>query len=129
MSDTEVCGYPLVKNVFEPTSEFCLVQKKKCSKHNNWQKLRRAEVDMERVHQWLKLDELFDKERQIRQAMAQRAGLLPLLLHSTFNHEIAPQQLQQQLQQQQQSAPEKVANGKSADSGEASKDVSMFSTD
>ena len=78
---------------------------------------------MERVHQWLKLDELFDKERQIRQAMAQRAGLLPLLLHSTFNHEIAPQQQQPQ----QQPAPEKVANGKAADSGETSKDSSMFS--
>jgi len=123
VSDTEVCGYPLVKNVFEATSEFCLVKKNKCSKHNNWQKLRRAEADMERVHQWLKLDELFDKERQIRQAMAQRAGLLPLLLHSTFNHEIAPQQQQPQ----QQPAPEKVANGKAADSGETSKDSSMFS--
>ncbi len=68
--------------------DFCLVQKKKCVKHNNWEKLRRAEIDMERVRQWLKLDELFEKERQIRTAMAQRAGLLPLMLHSTFNHEL-----------------------------------------
>lgn len=61
-------------------------------KHNNWEKLRRAEIDMERVRQWLKLDELFEKERQIRTAMAQRAGLLPLILHSTFNHELMQQQ-------------------------------------
>lgn len=47
---------------------------------------------MERVRQWLKLDELFEKERQIRTAMAQRAGLLPLILHSTFNHELVQQQ-------------------------------------
>ena len=47
---------------------------------------------MERVRQWLKLDELFEKERQIRTAMAQRAGLLPLILHSTFNHELMQQQ-------------------------------------
>lgn len=47
---------------------------------------------MERVRVWLKLDELFERERQIRTAMAHRAGLLPLMLHSTFNHEIAPLQ-------------------------------------
>lgn len=47
---------------------------------------------MERVRQWLRLDELFEKERQIRTAMAQRAGLLPLMLHSTFNHELIAQQ-------------------------------------
>ncbi len=88
MSDSEVCGYPLVRDVFEQTNEFCRVQKKKCWKHSNWEKLRRAEIDMERVRQWLRLDELFDKERQIRQAMAQRAGLLPLILHSTFNHDL-----------------------------------------
>lgn len=46
---------------------------------------------MERVRQWLKLDELFEKERQIRTAMAQRAGLLPLILHSTFDHELQQQ--------------------------------------
>ena len=84
----------MVRDVFEETGEFCLIQKKKCVKHNNWEKLRRAEIDMERVRQWLKLDELFEKERQIRTAMAQRAGLLPLILHSTFNHELMQQQQQ-----------------------------------
>ncbi|EFX66713.1 hypothetical protein DAPPUDRAFT_229353 [Daphnia pulex] len=95
VNDTDVCGYPSVRNVFDETGEFCLIQKKKCVKHNNWEKLRRAEIDMERVRQWLKLDELFEKERQIRTAMAQRAGLLPLILHSTFNHELMQQQQQQ----------------------------------
>ena len=46
---------------------------------------------MERVRQWLKLDELIEKERLIRVGMAQRAGLLPLILHSTFNHDIVQQ--------------------------------------
>lgn len=45
----EVCGCPLVKNVFELTGEFCRVSKRKCNKHYNWEKLRRAEVDLERV--------------------------------------------------------------------------------
>lgn len=47
---------------------------------------------MEQVRQLFKLEELFEKERQIRTAMAQRAGLLPLILHSTFNHEMMQQQ-------------------------------------
>lgn len=43
---------------------------------------------MERVRQWLKMDELLEKERQIRQSMASRAGVLALMLHSTYNHEV-----------------------------------------
>lgn len=45
----EVCGCPLVKNVFELTGDYCRVSKRKCNKHYNWEKLRRAEVDLERV--------------------------------------------------------------------------------
>lgn len=45
----EVCGCPLVKDVFEPTGEFCRISKRKCNKHYCWEKLRRAEVDLERV--------------------------------------------------------------------------------
>lgn len=45
----EVCGCPMVRNVFELTGDFCRVSKRKCNKHYNWEKLRRAEVDLERV--------------------------------------------------------------------------------
>lgn len=45
----EVCGCPLVRNVFDPTGEYCRVSKRKCNKHYCWEKLRRAEVDLERV--------------------------------------------------------------------------------
>ena len=38
--------------------------KKECNEHFSWEKLRRAELDMDRVRQWLKLDELLEKERQ-----------------------------------------------------------------
>ncbi|XP_045776634.1 CXXC-type zinc finger protein 1-like isoform X3 [Maniola jurtina] len=88
VSDTDVCGCPLVRNVFEPTGEFCRAPKKACLKHYQWEKLRRAEIDMERVRQWLRLDELVEQERNIRLAMASRAGVLGLMLHSTYNHEV-----------------------------------------
>uniref|UniRef100_A0A672F1K2 CXXC-type zinc finger protein 1 n=1 Tax=Salarias fasciatus TaxID=181472 RepID=A0A672F1K2_SALFA len=86
-SNSFVCGCPLVKNVFELTGEYCKVSKRKCNKHYNWEKLRRAEVDLERVRVWYKLDELFEQERNVRTAMTNRAGLLALMLHQTIQHD------------------------------------------
>lgn len=65
-----------------------------------WEKLRRAEIDMERVRQWLKIDELVEQERQIRSNMATRAGVLALMLHSTYNHELMEQMTQEQNREQ-----------------------------
>lgn len=89
VNDDDVCGSPLTKNVFELTGEFCRSPKKSCFKHYCWEKIRRAEIDLERVRQWLKMDELIEQERQIKQAMSSRSGLLGLLLHSTFDHQMA----------------------------------------
>ncbi|MBN3319405.1 CXXC1 protein, partial [Atractosteus spatula] len=83
----EVCGCPLVRDVFDPTGDFCRVAKRKCNKHYCWEKLRRAEVDLERVRVWYKLDELFEQERNVRTAMTNRAGLLALMLHQTIQHD------------------------------------------
>ncbi|XP_076863211.1 CXXC-type zinc finger protein 1b isoform X2 [Brachyhypopomus gauderio] len=83
----EVCGCPLVRSVFEPTGEYCRVAKRKCNRHYCWEKLRRAEVDLERVRVWYKLDELFEQERNVRTAMTNRAGLLALMLHQTIQHD------------------------------------------
>ena len=86
--DDEVCGYPIQKEIFAKPSEFCRLSKKSCQPHVFWEKLRRAEIDMERVRQWMKVDELIEQERVVRAAMLNRAGVLGLLLHSTFNHEL-----------------------------------------
>lgn len=102
IGDHEVCGCPLVKNVFSPTGEFCRAPKKSCIKHFVWEKLRRAEIDLERVRHWLKLEELLEKERQIRTSMVSRAGVLALMLHSTYNHELMEQITAAQDQQNNQ---------------------------
>lgn len=88
VNDTDVCGCPLVRNTFELTGEFCRAPKKNCFRHYVWEKIRRAEIDLERVRQWLKMDELMEQERHVRTAMASRAGVLGLMLHSTYNHVI-----------------------------------------
>lgn len=46
IGDNEVCGCPLVTNVFDLTGEFCRAPKKSCVKHYVWEKLRRAEVNI-----------------------------------------------------------------------------------
>ncbi|CAL4163111.1 unnamed protein product, partial [Meganyctiphanes norvegica] len=94
--DTEVCGCPIVINMFEETDELCRSSKKKCMRHFCWEKLRRAEIDMERVRQWLKLDELLEQERTVRTAMTNRAGVLGLMLHSTYDHPLAEKLQSQQ---------------------------------
>ena len=101
-SATEVCGCPIVTNVFDLTGEFCRSSKKNCVKHYAWEKLRRAEIDMERVRQWLKMDELIEKQRQLRYELASRRGVLALMLHSTRDEQLTAEQQQQLLQQQQQ---------------------------
>jgi len=89
VSDTEVCGFPLTKDIFKTTGDFCRLPRRDCNNHFSWEKLKRAELDMDRVRQWLKLDELLEKERQEKESMSRRAGVLSLLLHSTYNHELA----------------------------------------
>ncbi|XP_058968068.2 CXXC-type zinc finger protein 1-like [Pocillopora verrucosa] len=87
ISATDVCGCPLVTNVFEETGDFCRASKRRCMKHYCWEKLRRAEIDLQRIQQWLKLEEAFEQERSLRYAAAQRGGVLGLLLHETTCHE------------------------------------------
>jgi len=87
ISASDVCGCPLVTNVFEETGDFCRASKRRCLKHYSWEKLRRAEIDLQRIQQWLKLEEAFEQERSLRYSAAQRGGVLGLLLHETISHE------------------------------------------
>ncbi|XP_017006135.2 CXXC-type zinc finger protein 1 isoform X2 [Drosophila takahashii] len=96
VNDTDVCGSPLVNQDFGPTGEFCRAPKKNCFKHYAWEKIRRAEIDLERVRQWLKMDDLMEQERMLRQQLTSRANLLGLMLHSTYNHEVMDELVRKQ---------------------------------
>ncbi|XP_037727284.1 CXXC-type zinc finger protein 1 [Drosophila subpulchrella] len=96
VNDTDVCGSPLVNTAFNPTGEFCRAPKKNCFKHYAWEKIRRAEIDLERVRQWLKMDDLMEQERMLRQQLTSRANLLGLMLHSTYNHEVMDELVRKQ---------------------------------
>ncbi|XP_039249955.2 CXXC-type zinc finger protein 1-like [Styela clava] len=90
----EVCGCPLKEDIYtgdEPklANEFCSRAKRKCNKHFKWESMYRASVDLQRIRQWLKIDEIFEEERRIRNSMVSRAGVVPLLLHQTTAHDPA----------------------------------------
>lgn len=101
VNDSDVCGCPLVRNTFELTGEYCRAPKKNCFKHYVWEKIRRAEIDLERVRQWLKMDELIDQERQVRTALASRANVLGLMLHSVYDHPLMERLLKHNRSQQE----------------------------
>lgn len=84
VSPDEVCGCPLSNDQLEETDELCCVSKRNCVRHHYWEKLRRAQIDGQRVQQWLKLEEAYEQERSTRWAVAQRGGVLGLLLHRTI---------------------------------------------
>jgi len=48
-----ICGCPLVKDVFEETDNLCVAPKRACMRHYRWDKLRRAEIDLQKVQQVL----------------------------------------------------------------------------
>jgi len=101
IGDNVVCGFPMTKDVFSLNGEFCRVAKRECNAHYCWEKLRRAELDMDRVRQWLKIDELFEQERQEKDIISRRAGVLGLMLHSTFNHQLLDERYKAQRREQQ----------------------------
>ncbi len=93
--EAEICGYPLGMDQKEAEipdlstiSELkpgmmCRSFKRKCSKHYQWEKVKKALIDTDRLAQLFKLDELFEEERALRYALASREGVLALLLHRT----------------------------------------------
>ena len=83
VNEDEVCGAPLVDSQLQLTGKYCRWLKKQCTKHYCWEKFRHAEIDMEKVNNWLKMDDLFEKEQKIRFEMANRGGIVSLLLHTT----------------------------------------------
>jgi COMPASS component SPP1 len=52
IGDEEVCGYPLPKSdnlLVDSENEICLASKRNCSLHFKWEKLRRAQIDLEKL--------------------------------------------------------------------------------
>ncbi|CAF1132614.1 unnamed protein product [Adineta steineri] len=82
----EACGCPLEKNLFEVSDELCTAPKRLCSKHFKWDRRRRAQIDLERLHELMRFEELIEKENRLRIALSERGSVAGLLLHKTIAH-------------------------------------------
>ncbi|CAG0878962.1 unnamed protein product, partial [Cyprideis torosa] len=87
---------PAICHFFFQGTEFCRLRKKNCRRHHNWERTLKAEIELEKVKNGIQLDELLHEERQVRAAMSSRAGVLPLLLHSTYDHDLGAQRERRQ---------------------------------
>jgi COMPASS component SPP1 len=89
INDDEVCGCPLPKLIEQEDledsikCELCLAPKRTCSVHFKWEKLRRAQIDLEKLRAWLKMEELLDQKKAHETSLTQRGGLLSVLLNQT----------------------------------------------
>ncbi|THD28787.1 CpG-binding protein [Fasciola hepatica] len=81
-----VCGFPFVHDVFVETGDFCCVPRSRCNRHLGWERLRRAQIDLERYRHFIRMDELLQEEQRVQHSIAQRGGLLGMLLHRTVDH-------------------------------------------
>jgi len=81
-----VCGFPLVTSVFNPTGKYCQLDKNDCYWHIGWEKLRRAEIDNEKLRLFLEFIEVTRKKELIQGSLERRGSVMDLLLHQTIDH-------------------------------------------
>lgn len=89
INDDEICGHPIRSEddplqSDEKITSFCRFLRKKCTRHFNWEKLRQACIDRERFTQYLKWDELLERDQRTRERIGSRHGVVHLLLHRTI---------------------------------------------
>ena len=102
-NEGEVCGAPLVfpngpiiyERCFydgeeechdeEKYTDFCRLLKMRCNRHVSWDRLRRAHIDLERFKLWCRLEELMERECQLKNSLANRPNVVSLLLNETID--------------------------------------------
>ncbi|ODN02160.1 CXXC-type zinc finger protein 1 [Orchesella cincta] len=88
-----ICGAPMSSDPYElDIKTICLLQKKECTRHHCWEKLRRVEIDMRKVYAWMKIQGTRDQEHKSNEALASRCNVLGLLLHTTTSHDYQNQE-------------------------------------
>lgn len=85
----DVCGCPLdplFPASHHTVSRFCQQPKRTCTRHYSWEKVRRAEIDQEKLNLFLKLEDVGDQIRMYEWHIQHRGSLMAQLLHRTIDH-------------------------------------------
>lgn len=86
----EVCGCPLnVTQKLIPDGNYCTELKKDCIQHYHWDRFRIAQINMERLHAFTKLDIVNAKLKDAEIALDDCfGGVVGLMLHNTLDEKI-----------------------------------------
>lgn len=81
----EVCGCPLkIMQKLVPDGNYCLELKKDCTQHYHWDKFRLAQINVERVQAFTKLDVVNDQIMKVRRNLEDTyGGVVGVMLHNT----------------------------------------------
>lgn len=84
----DVCACPLkVMQKLEPGGSYCLELRKDCSQHYHWDKFRLAQMNMQRVNAFNKLDVIVERIRQATANLSDTyGGVVGVMLHNTLDH-------------------------------------------
>lgn len=85
----EVCGCPLnIMQTLVPDGHYCLELKRDCGLHYHWDKFRLAQMNMDRVHAYTRLDLIRDRIRIASANLADTyGGVVGVMLHNTVDHQ------------------------------------------
>ncbi|OQV23596.1 CXXC-type zinc finger protein 1 [Hypsibius exemplaris] len=81
-----VCGMPLTNEDFVKTGKFCRIPKKNCSKHPSWERVKRAELDLEVLRAYMRMEELVEQETILMRTIQSRGGIVQSLLNYSLAH-------------------------------------------
>lgn len=84
----EVCACPLkVMQKIVPEGNYCLELRKDCTQHYHWDKFRLAQMNMQRVNAFNKLEVISDRMRLASANLRDTyGGVIGVMLHNTIDH-------------------------------------------
>lgn len=86
----EVCGCPLnMMQKLVPDGVYCTELKKDCTQHYHWDRFRMAQLNMQRVQAFTRLDVINDKIKYLGTVIEDSyGGVVGVMLHNTIDHEV-----------------------------------------
>ena len=70
----------------KPIKKFCQISKKNCRRHFAWDRMYRAEIDIKRIRNLVRLDENLDARKKLEFNIRNRFGSALLLHNETIRH-------------------------------------------
>lgn len=86
----EVCGCPLnIMQKLVPDGNYCIEFKKDCTHHYHWDRFRKAQLDLQRVQAFSRLDVINERLKYLETVIEDSyGGVVGIMLHDTTDHEV-----------------------------------------